>query len=121
MSDKHHHVSADLTNANGVPMEFRLGRASAAGDDSPPTRLLFTCCRAKPDSVRQFCSVTINGEKNHNGAGWGWDGNLERPTITPSIRCLYGPEKTRCHMHLTGGQFVLCDDHPPTDPIESLD
>ncbi len=30
-------------------------------------------------------SITINPNKQENGASWDWTGDLDRPTITPSI------------------------------------
>ncbi len=34
---------------------------------------------------------------------WGWDGNFDRPTVTPSIW-----EKGVWHGYLTAGRFVSC-------------
>jgi len=31
-----------------------------------------------------YCSIPVK-EGSNGGGTWGWDGNLERPTITPSI------------------------------------
>lgn len=37
--------------------------------------------------------------------GWLWDGNIEKPTLTPSILKTFG---CRWHGFLTDGEFVSC-------------
>jgi hypothetical protein len=34
---------------------------------------------------------------------WGWDGNLDRPTLTPSVH-----HPNVWHGHITGGRLVSC-------------
>jgi len=34
---------------------------------------------------------------------WGWDGNVDKPTLTPSIHCL-----GEWHGHLVAGRLVSC-------------
>lgn len=29
--------------------------------------------------------VRVNGTRMENGAGWGWNGSMDKPTFTPSI------------------------------------
>jgi Family of unknown function (DUF6527) len=31
------------------------------------------------------CCIPVQPAINANGASWGWDGNLEKPTLTPSV------------------------------------
>lgn len=39
--------------------------------------------------------------------GWQWDGNIEKPTLTPSLNSKLSDEK-RWHGHLTAGVWVEC-------------
>lgn len=52
---------------------------------------------------------------------WTWNGSLERPSFTPSLRVFLPkhkdpdtgeevPEKTLCHLHLTDGILKFCGD-----------
>lgn len=51
-------------------------------------------------------------------AGWGFNGDLERPTLTPSVlsTCTLGPEHTpfACHSFVTDGRIQFLGDctHP---------
>lgn len=40
---------------------------------------------------------------------WDWNGDLEKPTLTPSILTGRGSDKI-CHSYLTDGKFVFLDD-----------
>lgn len=79
------------------PGEFQFRRE---GDKPDNVRIVYGCPR-RPGSS---CSVPVKGESLPNGAGpWGWDDNLEAPTITPSIHCVGG-----CGWHgfITAGKVV---------------
>lgn len=79
------------------PGEFQFRRE---GEDAANVRIVFGC----PLRPGSSCSVPVRGESLPNGAGpWGWDGNLESPTLTPSINCVGG-----CGWHgfITAGQIV---------------
>lgn len=46
---------------------------------------------------------------------WDWNGNLEKPTFSPSLRCYYThpqtkQEVTTCHLILTDGMIHFCAD-----------
>lgn len=48
---------------------------------------------------------------------WTFNGDVNKPTIIPSIRCFYkrdGKEITTCHSHVIDGQIQFCGDcqHP---------
>jgi hypothetical protein len=56
-----------------------------------------------------------------NGPNWSFNGNVEKPSFTPSMRIFtpagpYGendemvPEKTICHYYVTDGQIAYCSD-----------
>lgn len=51
--------------------------------------------------------------------GWTFDGNLEAPTFTPSLRVLgrgkpgdTDAERTSCHLFVTAGRIHYCGDCP---------
>lgn len=58
------------------------------------------------------------------GHVWTWDGNVERPTIQPSVRCFTtyeedgetvlpnGGQRTLCHYFITAGSIDYCADCP---------
>lgn len=48
----------------------------------------------------QHCGVPILPGRLPNGAGWAWNGNLNKPTLTPSINCVGG---CRWHGFITAG------------------
>ena len=55
------------------------------------------------------------GQPNSSGAIWSFNGNLERPTFTPSVRFFTtesGVEHTLCHYFITDGSIVFCGDNP---------
>jgi hypothetical protein len=54
-----------------------------------------------PDGTRNILPVCRTGPNNH--AAWGWDGNEDEPTLTPSIHC-----HDHWHGFLTKGQFISC-------------
>ena len=46
---------------------------------------------------------------------WHWNGSLEKPTLSPSVRHFWpagehGPEKTLCHYHIENGIIKFCGD-----------
>lgn len=46
--------------------------------------------------------------------GWTWNGDMERPTFTPSILVNGGSQDRRCHSFVTDGawQFLTDSTHP---------
>ena len=70
-------------------------------------------CRQDPDYYEleggeptHFCPAckslhTFNVNKQRpNGARWSWDGNIDKPTFTPSMNIRLGP--------LLGGKMLIC-------------
>ena len=47
---------------------------------------------------------------------WMFNGNLDKPTFTPSVRCFTteenGTQRTICHYFITNGEIVFCGDNP---------
>jgi hypothetical protein len=60
--------------------------------------LMFTC----PCGCGRINAV---GVKPANPDGWSWDGNVERPTLHPSILITVG---CRWHGYLIGGEWRKC-------------
>lgn len=44
------------------------------------------------------------------GAGWTWNGSMDRPTFTPSLLCNGGSPDQRCHSFVTDGQIQFLSD-----------
>jgi hypothetical protein len=55
-----------------------------------------------PCGCGRVSSVLVNSEPGMK-AGWDWDGNLDAPTLSPSIQHIGA---CRWHGYLTLGQFV---------------
>jgi hypothetical protein len=96
-----------FTWENGRPYRRDLapGAAAWAEDDEngKPKGLNFVC----PCGCAMVHSVTINPLKARD-QGWDFDGNRERPTLTPSIfsKTEYGG--CGWHGYLTAGEFKSC-------------
>ena len=70
-------------------------------DDLPPARFMFMgqgpngpkwfsfpCPGARGKASQNArCMVPLSPQQNSNGASWQWNGDRERPTLTPSINC----------------------------------
>lgn len=58
------------------------------------------------DNRGRFHRVSINPEKMSNGAGWDWDGDWEKPTLSPSILSSFDKDNQRVvlwHGYVRGG------------------
>ncbi len=44
-----------------------------------------------------------------NAARWNWNGDLEAPTLSPSVKHTY-PDGTVCHYFIRGGLIEYCSD-----------
>lgn len=64
--------------------------------------LLFIC----PCGCGSFTRLPVAPPPKRDGA-WMWDGNVEKPTIQPSIRQLSG---CKFHGFLTEGIWTFCED-----------
>lgn len=75
-------------------------------------KLVFVCpgCVAGgPPGYEGLHMLTINSKEM--GPSWDWDGNLEAPTLSPSI---LSNGYCRCHSFLKNGifEFLADSDHP---------
>ncbi len=68
------------------------------------------CGCARPTSLPLY-PTSMFGTGGH---GWNWDGNLEAPTINPSIRHLDG---CLFHGHLHAGRWSSAGDGAPVSPL----
>lgn len=93
------------------PGEWRYHRWTYMGDDTEYWGIL---CRL-PEPGFGLHSVTIRRTGSQmpvppKRPSWEWDGNIEKPTLSPSIKSLGGDNgKTEMwHGHLVAGVFVGC-------------
>ncbi len=72
-----------------------------------------------PGQYMMFCpgcesghSVWTEAPNAHNGAKWGFDGNMEKPTFTPSLLVRWGDEKGDhvCHSFIKNGVWEFLGD-----------
>lgn len=49
-------------------------------------------------------------EKNDGGSCWQWDGNVDAPTISPSILVSGNPIKPTCHSFVRAGHIEFLGD-----------
>jgi len=91
------------------PGAFQFQKFDCSGVDDPATIppedgiWLGFCC---PRTGKPCGSILVgNGEKPADSPSWRWDGNIQSPTLTPSINCVGG-----CGWHgfLTAGEWQPC-------------
>jgi hypothetical protein len=54
--------------------------------------------------------VTVNGTLNESGASWAWNGDLEKPTFSPSILVNKSMPERRCHSFIRNGKIEFLTD-----------
>lgn len=75
--------------------------------------LVFICPGCNGSGVHM---LPITGTGDIKGASWEWDGNLEAPTLSPSILTMYtqhgkdGDKPFVCHSFLKAGVFQFLED-----------
>lgn len=78
---------------------FDIVEHRVEGMDETTAHIMFVCPGAKRCGV--FVGPEFVGRKTPNDLNiWQWDGNLEQPTIKPSINCVGG---CGAHFFITGG------------------
>jgi hypothetical protein len=55
-------------------------------------------------------AVWVNEPNDLTGSKWNWNGDMERPTFTPSILVRGGSNDMRCHSFVTNGTISYCSD-----------
>lgn len=85
-------------------------------DDISYDVLVFVCpgCVAARPGSSGIHMLPVNVKEEMDKASWEWDGNLELPTLSPSILTMGSP--FRCHSFLKAGIFEFLQDseHPLT-------
>lgn len=83
----------------------------AGSEESPQSHVIFFC-----PGCEQRHAVPIK-EKNPWGALWTFNGDMEKPTLAPSVHY-----PGRCHFHLESGILKYCGDcdHPLAGKIVPL-
>lgn len=64
--------------------------------------LIFYC-----PGCQRIHPFTLNSKTRPN---WIWNGNLEKPTLTPSLLCEPSVPQNRCHLFLRDGVIKFLDD-----------
>lgn len=96
----HHHRDPNVDGSAWYELEFANGRfayyrqpfAQGAAKKHP-----FDTC-VKKDGTKEPSSI------------WSWNGDVERPTVTPSFLCEDYPPGCRVHLYLTNGAIDLLAD-----------
>ena len=57
---------------------------------------------------------------------WNWNKDLDKPTLSPSVRHYYdhpktGVRVTTCHYHIKNGQIEYCSDSPNPNGPQTVD
>lgn len=74
---------------------FELMRSTLQGRPSVSGHILFVCPNGKRCAV--FVGPAFEQRRNENEpCVWAWDGNTEKPTLTPSINCLTEKDGKPC-------------------------
>ena len=63
--------------------------------------------------------IKVDGEDNGGKPSWTWNGDLEKPTLHPSILTRGDRVHARCHSYLRDGVFEFLNDceHPLVDQL----
>ena len=72
-------------------------------ETNPNSRQLAFCC----PGCRMIHTVPIEGSGITN---WKWDGNMEQPTLTPSVLSTWPPTERRCHLNIDAGVITFHGD-----------
>jgi hypothetical protein len=81
------------------------------GDDTAPRwRSIYLWCPAC-DHLKGIPLPGEDGALPPNGPYWGWDGNLEAPTLSPSILQHGSGNLPQCHSFLKNGRWEFLSDY----------
>ena len=91
---------ADGTQIEPGDFAWDFDSVETGGDRSQPTHRLYLCLPGE-----RGCFEAIDVQRGARGGPrvWGWDGNEDKPTLTPSI---HSPGVW--HGWLTAGRLVSC-------------
>lgn len=83
-----------------------------SGPDGKPQSVAFFCSGCGDNHVVPFTDVPVTKEHPLPPGVWFFNGNLDKPTISPSIRIIGGVTGTLCHVVVTDGILNFCADSP---------
>lgn len=89
----------DIDTADARPGDFEIYPPDADNKGM----IMFVCPRGRTCGVQ----IRSGGFKDGLPKRWGFDGNCDRPTLTPSINC-QGPAGCGWHGFLQNGEFREC-------------
>lgn len=92
-------------------MEFPMGHFYWAVDPTDGERFLWMKLPSQDgDPMGAACSIPVRPAADPSMPSWNWDGNLEKPTLTPSVFHDPNQPQSRYHWHgfITAGRMVGC-------------
>lgn len=93
---KYARVDMDLGIVLDTPHTFFI---NPDADGPGKAHIFYHCPRDKGN-----CSVPL-AKPNRLGYVWRWDGNMDAPTLTPSINCMEKNGGCGWHGHVKGGDW----------------
>lgn len=60
--------------------------------------------------VYGFWCPGCKAEHPYDVSRWAFNGSLEKPSFTPSLRCYANTRHGGCHLYLTDGKLIYCAD-----------
>lgn len=78
-------------------------------------RVVFDCPACKEEQIKwgdgEMHPLIPYHEVSVAPGGWAFNGNMERPTLAPSVRVRYGDRLAYvCHFFVRDGQIAYCSD-----------
>lgn len=73
----------------------------------------FHCTIRDGETYVRYTCPGCNHEHSVPADRWRWNGDIERPSLSPSVRHFYekeGKEITTCHYHIKLGKISFCRD-----------
>ncbi len=61
-------------------------------------------------ACKQLHQIPTTKEASHNGAVWKFDGDMKRPSFSPSLHIKDESGKTKCHSFIEQGHFRFLSD-----------
>lgn len=94
-------IAADSLFVDGEPGPPGAFKFWSYAEGEAPAGLNFVC----PCGCKAVLGVRFTNRSGEIGATWSWNGDREKPTVTPSILHMAG---CRWHGYLTDGVFQEC-------------
>lgn len=92
-----------------TPQHVKTQLVTVLDGDAQYQCLKFICPGCALDGSTGMHMLPVNC--NNHEPSWNFDGNLDAPTLSPSILTRGGPEMgSRCHSYLEAGKFRFLED-----------